>query len=311
MNTPKITGTQYCILRFSDKYYSIKEVKSFEGHMTRTFNTINADETRIKNNEILIGTKDIVKDVEKYIEGIPLRSNGVLGREIMLTASPEFFKGRSYGGIKKWAKANIDYLQEQFGTNIIHAVLHMDETTPHLHCLLIPRFEAKRGKSKYRLCDRDYFGEKNSYSKYQDSYAEYITEKFPILHRGMKGSKAKHVKIKQYYTLVNADLNCEDMQSIMAKAKNSVLLEKQIVALQDLLKENLKKEDNREELINMVKQLKEDKEIYKETIKSISEGYKISQEAIINIVKSIEGKTKDVVKENERELSIITKSQSE
>lgn len=295
-----ITGTQYCIFRVGEKYKDIKSIKGFEGHMIRTFNTPNADENKTLKNEIVIGNKDILKDVEGYIEGIKLRKNGVIARDLLLTASPQFFKNKSYGFTKKWINSNIRFLQTHFGDNLRFAVVHLDETTPHIHALVIPKFENTRGKEKYKLSNSLYFDGREKLSEWQDLYSEHIKSEFKELNRGIKGSKARHVKIKQYYTLVNAKLDEKDMSSVLAKASNSVLLEKQVKALQELLKENLKKENNSEQLKMMVDQLKEDKEIYKETIKAMSQAYKISQESIINIVKSVE----DKVKNNEKEQGI-------
>ena len=295
-----ITGTKFCIFRIGEKYKDIKSIKGFEGHMTRTFYTPNADENRILKNEILVGNKDIVKDVEKYIEGIKLRKNGVIARDLLLTASPQFFKNKSYGFVKKWINSNITFLQTQFGDNLRFAVVHMDETTPHIHALIIPKFENTRGKEKYKLSNSLYFDGREKLSEWQDLYSQHIKNEFKELNRGIKGSKARHVKIKQYYTLVNAKLDEKDMTSVLAKASNSVLLEKQVNTLQKLLKENLQKDNDRKEIIQLIGELKQDKEIYKETIKAMSQAYKISQESIINIVKSVENKVKENEKDFER-----------
>lgn len=295
-----ITGTQYCIFRIGEKYKDIKAIKGFEGHMTRTFYTPNANQDKILKNEILIGDKGIVKDVEKYIEGIKLRKNGVIARNLLLTASPQFFKNKSYGFVKKWINSNITFLQNHFGDNLRFAVVHLDETTPHIHALIVPKFENTRGKEKYKLSNSLYFDGREKLSEWQDLYSNHIKSEFKELNRGIKGSKARHVKIKQYYTLVNAKLDEKDMTSVLAKASNSVILEKQVKTLQNLLKENLKKEDNREEITQMIAELKQDKEIYRETIKVMSQAYKISQESIINIVKNVEDKVKENEKDFER-----------
>lgn len=311
METQKITGTKFCIFRVDRKFKDIKSLKGFEGHMNRTFKTLNADENRTLNNRILIGNKNIIKDAEEYIEGIKLRKNGVIARDLLLTASPEFFKGKSYGFINKWINCNVEFLKKHFGENVRFAVVHLDEMTPHIHALVIPKFKNTRGKEEYKLSNSLYFDGKEKLSEWQDLYAEHVTTSFQELHRGIKNSKARHVKISQYYTLVNADLDKENYKSVMAKAENSVLLEKQVRNLQNLLIENDKKEDNRQELLNIIKELKQDKEIYRQTIKVISEVEKVSQESITNIVKYIENKVKDNMQEDERELSKIKKSQSE
>lgn len=40
---------------------------------------------------------------------------------------------------EQWKKENVEWLQSYFGKdNVVSAVLHMDETTPHIHAVVIP-----------------------------------------------------------------------------------------------------------------------------------------------------------------------------
>lgn len=305
-----ITGTKFCIFRVGEKYHNVKDIKGFEGHMLRTFETPNANKLLQMNNEILRGDFNIVNDVKEYIKNVKIRKNAVIARDLLITASPEFFKGKSKIFINKWVDCNLRFLNKYFGDNIRFAVLHMDETTPHIHALLVPRFENNKKTSKHKLNNGAYFDGRDKLSEWQDIYAEHVTSEFKDLHRGIKGSKTTHIKMKQYYTLVNASLDEKDMKSVIAKAENSVLLEKKVKELQELLRENLKDKENTKDLKVMIEQLKEDKLIYKETIKAISQGYKISQESIINMVKRVEVKVKEGKEEGQdRELNKLSKKQ--
>ena len=297
-----ITGTKYCIFRVGEKYKTLKSIKGFEGHMERTFNTPNAALEKRNNNKILIGNKEIYEDVLNYIEGIKLRKNGVIARDLLLTASPEFFKNRGKEDIDHWIDINVKFLKDNFGENIRYAVAHLDELTPHIHVLLVPRFKDEK-REIYKLSNNKYFDGRDKLSAWQDKYAEFITNVYSELKRGTKGSRATHVKIKQYYTLVNSKLDNKNLQSVLAKASNSELLEKKIRALQSTLevyKDRYIKSDNKaildgNKLIKLetnLEELKKDKEVYKETIKALSETCYISQEAIINIVRSIENNIK-------------------
>jgi hypothetical protein len=45
----------------------------------------------------------------------------------------------SEGRIDEWCKDNLDYFRKGFGEkNIVSAVLHLDEKTPHIHIALVP-----------------------------------------------------------------------------------------------------------------------------------------------------------------------------
>lgn len=304
-----ITGTKYAIFRVGEKKFkSIKSIEGFQGHMERTFNTPNSDIIKREENKILIGSKEIVADVEKYIEGIKLRKNGVIARELLLTASPSFFKNKDKEDINTWILTNLKFLKSNFGTNITYAVVHLDELTPHIHCLLVPKLKDPK-KDRYKLRNNVYFDGKDKLSDWQDKYAAFINNVYFELKRGTKGSRTKHVKIKQYYTLINSKLDSKDLNSVIAKAKNSEVLENKIIMLQKTLelykKQYINKsreldieKDTRKEIIKNINAIKKDKDIYKETIKAISEAYHISQESILNIVKSIE---KGINKGYERE----------
>jgi hypothetical protein len=72
--------------------------------------------------------------------------------------------------------------------------LHLDEATPHIHAYLVPLDE------KGKLNCRALFGGREKLSKFQDSYALAMA---PLgLERGIKGSRATHTEVKEYYAAV-------------------------------------------------------------------------------------------------------------
>ncbi len=133
-----------------------------------------------------------------------IRKNAVLAVEMLLTASPEYFRPEEperaghYEPEKlvEWQQTVRSWLNEEYGDRIVRAELHLDESTPHIHAYLVPLDE--RGK----LNCRGIFGGREKMSRFQDSYA---TAMSPLgLERGVKGSKAKHTKIQKYYAAVNS-----------------------------------------------------------------------------------------------------------
>lgn len=123
------------------------------------------------------------------------RKDAVLASELLLTASPEFFeKGAS---TEAWIAENHRWLVETFGDNIVSAVVHMDEMTPHIHCILVPI--DRNG----RLSHKNLFGgARDAFVEWQTNYAKRMT-RFG-LERGVCGSTATHERIRQFYTAVNA-----------------------------------------------------------------------------------------------------------
>lgn len=68
-------------------------------------------------------------------------SNNVVADELLFTSDNDFFKGMSKKQIKKWADTCMEFVYEDLGytkEQILHATLHMDEKTPHIHCVVVP-----------------------------------------------------------------------------------------------------------------------------------------------------------------------------
>jgi Plasmid recombination enzyme/Protein of unknown function (DUF3991) len=182
-------------------------------------------------NEKFISTSSekLVEQVYNRIGDQTIRTNGVLCVEILLTASPEYFrpgdmtKAGQWDGqqLDSWKEANKNWLAEKFGDKLVRAELHLDESTPHIHAYLVPLDE--NGK----LNCKGLFGDRQKLSKFQDSYGKAME---PLgLDRGVKGSRARHTEVKEYYAAVN-------------QAPNTILTpgetQSQLADRQRVLKEN-------------------------------------------------------------------------
>ena len=161
-----------------------------------------------------------------------IRKNAVLAVEMLLTASPEYFRPEEperaghYEPEKlvEWQQTVRTWLNDEYGDRIVRAELHLDESTPHIHAYLVPIDE--RGK----LNCRGIFGGREKMSLFQDSYAAAMS---PLgLERGVRGSKAKHTSIKQYYAAVNSkpsrSLNKETIEHQLADRKRLLGENKQL-----------------------------------------------------------------------------------
>jgi len=307
-------GHYYCIFRIGKSYKSangsmlntLKSIRGFQKHMEREIEVPNAN-IEIKN-EILVGNKDIYGTVKEYIKDIKLRKDGVMGKELLLTASPDFFKGIMTKDLELWKQANIDYLLKTFGSNLVYLTCHNDEKSVHLHALIIPKFYNEKTK-KYVLANKRYFGGAQRLREFQDNYSATMQEHFNCLKRGVKYSQAKHITMKEYYSLINQNLNEKDIKSLTAKAKNSELLEIKIKAIEKTLqvykKYNSKNELEKDaaikeskSLVKDIEKMKDDKEMYKEALSMISQQYEVPQYVLTSAIKMCENINN---KEQERE----------
>ena len=143
-----------------------------------------------------------------------ITSDQVRAIRIVLSGTHEdMVKVQDEGRLSEWCDDNLQWLHRTFGReNTVSAVLHMDEHTPHIHATVVPIVTGERrkarkkqaeGKRTYRkkanavrLCADDLLTRERLVA-YHDSYAEAMAKYG--LHRGIRGSEARHTTTAQYY----------------------------------------------------------------------------------------------------------------
>lgn len=97
--------------------------------------------------------------------------------------------------------------------NVLSAMVHRDETTPHMTVMTIPLDD--RGK----LNCRSFVGNKKALSDLQTDFAEKVSEKHG-LRRGIKGSTARHERVQRVY---GAYMSGEDAVALPERVRGSLL----------------------------------------------------------------------------------------
>lgn len=146
-------------------------------------------------NVVLKESNNWLQDINREIQaaGAKARSNSVMALDTVYTASPEFFQERTNAENDKFFQDCLKFHNEHFG-HIISAVVHYDETTPHLHVISVPL--TKDG----RLSARDVIGNKTKMSKTQDQFFEQVGRSYG-LGRGihMDGQEKKeHISAQEH-----------------------------------------------------------------------------------------------------------------
>lgn len=146
-------------------------------------------------NVVLKESNNWLQDINKEIQaaGAKARSNSVMALDTIYTASPKFFQERTNAENDKFFQDCLKFHNEHFG-HIISAVVHYDETTPHLHIISVPL--TKDG----RLSARDVIGNKAKMSKTQDQFFEQVGRGYG-LERGihMDGQEKKtHISAQEH-----------------------------------------------------------------------------------------------------------------
>ncbi|MGR3159699.1 MobV family relaxase [Vibrio vulnificus] len=185
------------ILRF-EKIKSMPNIRQSGAHQFRHHSdTPNADPAKKSRNHIFLGSGNLGRDVQERLDKLTTqpRKNAVLAMDGLVTLSPELFNKK--GNLNIWANRTKDWLKERFGENLVSAVVHLDESSPHLHFTVVPLDEKPDGRKV--LNARDMF-DKWQLADMQRSYNQAMKKYIPTVESPKHGSKAKHTTIKQFYS---------------------------------------------------------------------------------------------------------------
>lgn len=122
--------------------------------------------------------------------------------EFVITSDREFFDRLGANRTKQFFKDAYAFVTAKVGGEqyIVSAVVHMDEATPHMHVAYIPVINGRdrKGSPCKRINCSEFWKGKDSYSKLQDEYYDFITNRGYDLERGVKGSTAEHLSVAEY-----------------------------------------------------------------------------------------------------------------
>ena len=234
-------------------------------------------------------------------------SKNCVADELVMTASHGFFKDMNREQIKEWADTCMEFVYNDLGykkEQVLHATVHLDEKTPHIHCVVVPlvkKYDKRTNTERYTISKKQYIKDKIQLSQLQDLYHKRLTEKGYDLERGIKGSDNQHIKIKEYKKMtkkLNQELNVK-----------SDRLDKAMNEFEEQMKTNKKIPfDNKHVIL--------EKETFDSMNNVISESKKVMElqpklQTIFNEVDSYANSYKSLEKENQKYKKEISKLEYE
>lgn len=146
-------------------------------------------------NVDLIQSNNWMQDIQAEIDraGAKTRSNSVVALDAIYTASGDFFKDKSNEEKNQFFRDCLEFHQRRFG-HVISAVVHYDETTPHMHILSVPLTHDGR------LSAREIIGNRTKMSQMQTAFYEQVGRDYG-LERGihMDGQEKKeHISAQEH-----------------------------------------------------------------------------------------------------------------
>lgn len=187
-----------------------------QAHNLREYKTLahNIDEQRTKNNVELLKCSDFSQAVNQRVSEIQaqqkrkIRKDCPRALEYVVSASSEFFKNASVKQQKQYFEQSLEYLKKRHGeNNVISAVIHNDEQTPHMHVVVVPEFERKLNPK--------HFMDKFELPKLHSEFNQVVGSKFE-LERGEQSDR-KHMTAAEHERALK--YSCKELE----KRKNLLL----------------------------------------------------------------------------------------
>lgn len=187
----------YCVMNIQKR--KRQDITGIEREATRTATDYNnAVEPGMDiYNVNLIQSQNWKQDIQREIEkaGAKIRANSVVALDTVYTASPQFFEGKTAEAEEnnRYFQDCLRFHQEQFG-HVVSAVIHYDETTPHMHILSVPL--TRDG----RLSAREIVGNRTHMAHMQTEFFEQVGRVYG-LERGQHRDgqeKREHITAQEH-----------------------------------------------------------------------------------------------------------------
>lgn len=206
----------YAILRFAKHKGGAS--KALSAHHERTKDSYasnpDIDLSRTAQNFHLVTPRwSYEQEIKHRIQtaGCRVRKDSVKFVDTLVTVSPEFAKAHE-AEMPEYFRRAFDFLKERVGEeNIFSAVVHMDETTPHMHLCFVPLTRDKR------LSAKEILGNKKSMIRWQDDFYACMAERWPELERGTPAveTRRKHLTPQWYKKVTAMDAKLEQLEATL------------------------------------------------------------------------------------------------
>ena len=258
-----------------------------------------------KNEQTYIKEFDRIKK-EYDLKG-HIRSNSIILCEMMITSDNEFFDKIGLEETKRYFRESYEFVcnYKNLGEKyIVSAVVHLDETTPHMHLIYIPVIHTKdkEGNLIDKICARDFWRGRDSYRDLQNEFHKYITSKGFDLERGLpiEETGAKHQKIEELKKITNFENTKKVLENVNLELP-------EIPNINDIKLIKLNKEKVENEIIKPKDELIQ--ELYQDNITLHKELLK--QAKVVNEAEKYQKERDKIIADNKELNSKVKKIESE
>ena len=206
----------YAILRFAKHKGGASKALGAHHERTKEFYASNPDIDKnrtMQNYHIVTPRWSYEQEIRHRIRmaGCRVRKDSVKFVDTLVTVSPEFAKAHE-AEMQEYFSRAFNFLKERVGEeNIISAVVHMDEKTPHLHLCFVPLTKDNR------LSAKEILGNKKAMIQWQDDFYACMAERWPELERGAPAveTKRRHLTPQWYKRVTAMDAKLEKLETAL------------------------------------------------------------------------------------------------
>ena len=206
----------YAILRFAKHKGGASKALSAHHERTKEVYASNPDidSSRTAQNFHLVTPRWSYEQEIKHrirMAGCRVRKDSVKFVDTLVTVSPEFAQTHE-AEMREYFTRAFAFLKERVGEdNIISAVVHMDEKTPHMHLCFGPL--TRDG----RLSAKEILGNKRAMIRWQDDFYACMAERWPELERGTPAveTKRRHLTPQWYKKVTAMDAKLEQLEEAL------------------------------------------------------------------------------------------------
>lgn len=206
----------YAILRFAKHKGGASKALSAHHERTKEIYASNPDIDKnrtIQNYHLVTPHWSYEQEIRHRLRmaGCRVRKDSVKFVDTLVTVSPGFAKAHE-SEMPEYFNRAFDFLKERVGEeNIISAVVHMDETTPHMHLCFVPLTKDNR------LSAKEILGNKKNMIRWQDDFYACMAERWPELERGTPAveTRRRHLTPQWYKKVTAMDAKLEQLETAL------------------------------------------------------------------------------------------------
>ena len=207
----------YAILRFAKHKGGASKALSAHHERTKKSYASNSDidlSRTVRNFHLVTPQWSYEQEIKHRISmaGCRVRRDSVKFVDTLVTVSPEFAQEHDAEMPEYFTRA-FDFLKGRVGEeNMISAVVHMDEKTPHLHLCFVPLTK------DHRLSAKEVLGNKKAMVQWQDDFYAHMAERWPELERGTPAveTKRRHLTPQWYKKVTEMDAKLERLETALS-----------------------------------------------------------------------------------------------